>query len=385
MTRDLLLVSISLFTWGLGEGMFIFFQPLYLQQLGADPRAIGGILGGVGIAMTVAHLPAGYISDRFGQRPLMWASWIIGLVATGIMALSSSITVFIIGMLMYAFTAFVVSPMNSYVAAVRGKLEVGWAFSIMQSMYNLGAVIGPTLGGIIAQQSSIVVIYRWAFLVFCISTAIIFFIRKTIPQPHLAAQPGEHVFTNRRFLAILPLLFLTTFGAYLPQPLTSNFLQNQRHLSLETIGNLGSIGSLGTSIIFLVLGKLNPILGLVLGQAFVGLFAGLLWQGNATIWYMLGFFFLGGFRLSRSMGMAFTQSLVHINSYGIAFGTVEAVNGLALVLAPLLAGFLFEQQPELIYLVALVLIFSSISLNIWLLPVLKRKHPAAVELAINPE
>ena len=384
MTRDLILVAVSLFTWGLGEGMFLFFQPLYLQQLGADPRAIGGILGGVGIAMTVAHLPAGYLSDRFGQRPLMWASWIIALAATGIMALSTSMAMFIVGMLLYAFTAFVVSPMNSYVAAMRGKLGVGWVFSIMQSMYNLGAVIGPTLGGIIAQQSSIIIIYRWAFLVFCVSTAIIFFIRKTIPQAHFESQPGEHAFTNRRFLALLPFLFLTTFAAYLPQPLTPNFLQNQRHLTLEEIGNLGSIGSLGTAVIFLTLGKLNPILGLVLGQAFIGLYAGFLWQGNATIWYMLSFFFLGGFRLSRSMGSAITQSMVHINSTGIAFGTVEAVNGLAMFLAPLLAGFLFEQQPELVYLVSLVLIFASISLNIWLLPGLKSKKTEG-QLAANLE
>ena len=48
---------------------------------------IGAILGAVGIAMTVAHLPAGYISDRIGQRPVMWTSWILGIAATGIMAM----------------------------------------------------------------------------------------------------------------------------------------------------------------------------------------------------------------------------------------------------------------------------------------------------------
>ena len=78
MDRDLLLVTISLFTWGLGEGLFIYFQPIYLQQLGADPIAIGAILGGMGITMTVVHIPAGLISDRFGRRPIMWLSWILG-------------------------------------------------------------------------------------------------------------------------------------------------------------------------------------------------------------------------------------------------------------------------------------------------------------------
>src|SRR5512137_2648843 len=101
MTRDLVLVAISLFTWGLGEGMFLIFQPLYLQQMGVDPKIIGVILGGAGIAMSMAQLPAGYLSDRIGQRPLMWASWVMGMLATGIMALAGSTAWFSIGILFY--------------------------------------------------------------------------------------------------------------------------------------------------------------------------------------------------------------------------------------------------------------------------------------------
>jgi len=377
MTRDLFLVALSLFTWGLGEGMFIFFQPLYLQQLGADPRTIGSILGGVAISMTVAHLPAGYISDRIGQRPLLWTSWVLALVATGMMAISHSMETFVAGLLLYGFTGFVVSPMNSYVAAVRGKLGVGWALSLTQSAYNLGAVIGPTLGGIIAMQSSIVAIYRVAFVIFCFSTAIIFFIRNQVPPARSKAEAAEPVLRNRRFLALLPLLFLMTFATYLPQPLTPNFLQNQRGLSLETIGNLGSISSLGTALIFLVMGTLNPLLGLILGQFFVCIYAAFIWQGNSNILYVIGFFFVGGFRLSRAMAAAFTQSFVHIRSTGLAFGIMEAFNGVAMFLAPLIAGMLFEKLPESVYMVSLCLIAGSIGLNIWLMPVLNKKNIAA--------
>ncbi|MGW8251084.1 MAG: MFS transporter, partial [Anaerolineales bacterium] len=70
MNRDLSLIAASLMVWGLGEGAFFSFQPLYLQQLGADPIAIGAILGAYGIAQTLAHIPAGYLADRFGRRPV---------------------------------------------------------------------------------------------------------------------------------------------------------------------------------------------------------------------------------------------------------------------------------------------------------------------------
>ena len=72
MNRNLILIAISLFAWGVGEGLFIYFQPLYLQQFGANPVLTGAVFSGMGIAMGLSQIPAGYLSDRYGSRSLMW-------------------------------------------------------------------------------------------------------------------------------------------------------------------------------------------------------------------------------------------------------------------------------------------------------------------------
>jgi len=77
MNRNLILLAFSLVTWGTGESMFLYFQPLDLQKLGADPVKIGVILGLAAVASIFVHIPAGYLADRFGRRPLIWSSWII--------------------------------------------------------------------------------------------------------------------------------------------------------------------------------------------------------------------------------------------------------------------------------------------------------------------
>jgi MFS family permease len=110
MSFDILIIAIAMFTWGIGEGLFLNFQPIYLQQLGADPLRIGVILSGFGFMMTISHIPAGYLSDRFGRKPLMIAAWILGLGATLIMALAPSLEIFVTGMLLYGLTMFVLSP-----------------------------------------------------------------------------------------------------------------------------------------------------------------------------------------------------------------------------------------------------------------------------------
>ena len=150
MNRNLALVSVSLLTWGAGEGLFLYFQTLYLQEWGADPLMIGSILGGMGVAMAVMQIPAGYLADRVGSRPVMWGSWLLGTAAAWLMALANSLPLFIAGMLTYGLTSFVLAPMNSYVTAVRGRWSPGRALTLVSAAYNLGAVIGPTIGGALA-------------------------------------------------------------------------------------------------------------------------------------------------------------------------------------------------------------------------------------------
>ena len=153
------------------------------------------------------------------------------------------------------------------------------------------------------------------------------------------------------------------FALYLPQPLTPNFLQNQRGLSLATIGQLGSLGSLGNVLIMLTLGNLPGSIGFLLGQVLVGLFAILLWRGTGFIWYGLGYFFIGGYRLCRLMILALVRPLVHPSQVGLAFGSLETANGLAIVLAPLLAGYLYQDHPSWIYPASLVLIATTLILS----------------------
>jgi hypothetical protein len=81
MNRNLILIALSLFIWGVGESMFYDFRPLYLQALGADPIAIGSIFRYCWRSDALSHIPAGYLSDRIGPLPLIRASWILGLVS----------------------------------------------------------------------------------------------------------------------------------------------------------------------------------------------------------------------------------------------------------------------------------------------------------------
>src|SRR5215211_8801135 len=138
MSRDVFLIVIAMLSAGIGEGIFYSFQPIYLGQLGADPLRIGMIFSGVGLMMSISPIPAGYLADHFGRKPLLVLAWILGTAAIWIMALAESLQLFIMGMLLYGMTNFVSSPLNSYITAARGKWSIGRAFTFVSASFNVG-------------------------------------------------------------------------------------------------------------------------------------------------------------------------------------------------------------------------------------------------------
>ena len=360
MIRDLILLAVALFTWGVAESMFLFFQPIYLKELGADPIRIGVILGGFGLMMISSHIPAGYLADRVGRKPVIVSAWVMGLVTAWIMALADSLPVFIIGMFLYGLTMFVISPLNSYVTAARGKLSVGRAITLISASYNLGAVIGPLLGGRVGEQFGLRQNYIFAGFLIMVSTLVVLFLR---PQP---VERVSHADTSNGWLRTSPYwyyvgaIFLAAFAMYLAQPLAPNYLAEQRSLSLEQIGLLYSATSLGVVLLNLILGSFPARTGFLIGQAAVGVYALILWQAVGLPWYILGFLLLGGYKAARNLGIAQVRELVPQAKIGFAYGLTETVSGTATVLAPLLAGYLYTQQPTWMFALSAGLIGISL-------------------------
>jgi MFS family permease len=373
MSRDLRLIALSLFAWGLGEGMFLYFQPLYLQKWGATPLEIGGILGMAGLAAALTMAPAGYLADRWGPRLLMWIAWILGTIAALTMAAANSLPAFVAGVVIYGLTAFVSAPMNSYLTSARGSWSVERTLTLISATYQFGAVAGPVVGGLIGEKLGLPFIYRFSAGLFLLSTVLIFFIRRPPTEEAHHDQPAVHksnqsLLKSPQFVMMLVMIFFSMFALYLPQPLTPIYLQNQQHLSTATIGALGSFGNLGTAVIMLVLGGLSAPVGLITGMGLVGLFALTLWQGHSLPVFFIGYFFIGGYRLSRSMVLAYSRTLVKAGEIGFAYGLAETGNSIATILAPLAAGYIYGRSPEMVYIISLAAIGVMIIINITRMP-----------------
>jgi len=364
LNRNLLFVALALLSWGFGEGLFFNFQAIYLKQLGSNEQEIGLILGAVGAAMAITHIPAGRLADRIGRRPLLIAAWLLGLTSTIIMALARTRSMFIVGMLGYGLTAFVSSPMGSYVTAARGQWSVQTALSLTTATFSLGMVLGPLVGGLIGQRYDLRTVYVVAAVGFGVSTLFLLFIKSQPLDVHDPNAPPLDLRYNTRLIGFIGVVAFAIFAMYLAQPLTPNFIHDVRGLQLDQVGQVFAIGALGNALLAVTLSLVKPRFGFALAQALVGGFALLIWRGASLPALLVAYFMLGGFRAGRPIALSQARSLVHESQMGLTYGVMETVSAVIFIVTPPLAGFLYKIDPVLNYPIALALISVSVIISL---------------------
>ena len=75
------------------------------------------------------------------------------------------------------------------------------------------------------------------------------------------------------------------------------------------------------------------------------------------------------------MTVAQARPLIRPAEIGVAYGIIETINSAAYILAPVLAGFLYNRSPDLVYPVSLVLIAVSLFASGWF--VYRNRHTHA--------
>jgi len=341
--------------------LFFNFVPIYLDnQFLLSKYEIGLVLGAFGLSMAITHIPAGRLADRVGRRPLLIIAWIVGLASTLVMGLAVVLPFFLVGLFGYGLTAFVASPLSSYVTAARGKLAVGTVLSLTTATFGMGMALGPVIGGWIGDQYGMRMSFLVAAATFVFSNVFILFIQSQPIDHHDPDAPPPSLLRNTGLVSFMGVLAFAIFSMYLSQPLTPNFLEGVRGLSLSEAGIIFTAGALGNSLLAIAFSRVDPRRGFLFAQSLVILFALFIWKGTSLPIFALGYFLLGGFRAGRPMAMAQARELVHDSQMGITYGIMETINAIIFIVTPPLAGLLFELDPIVVYPLAIGLIAVSI-------------------------
>ncbi len=108
----------------------------------------------------------GNLSDRFGRRRVLLVSLGVLTIDYIIMALAPSLLILFIGRIIAGVTAATYSACNAYVADVSKPEDRAKNFGLLGAGFGLGFVIGPVLGGLVAELGTRAPFYAAAALAF---------------------------------------------------------------------------------------------------------------------------------------------------------------------------------------------------------------------------
>jgi len=180
--------------------LFPFFALYITQKFGVGMTEAGLVLGTFSISSFVGGIIGGALTDRLGRKKLI----LFGLVASAITTLALGLVnefaiLFPLAMVIGIFSDVAAPAHQAMIADILPEHQRQEGFGIMRVVRNMAWIIGPSIGGFIANID-----FLWLFIIDAIVSclvALLFF--WFIPETKPAAKEGEK-----------PETFAQTFGGY---------------------------------------------------------------------------------------------------------------------------------------------------------------------------
>lgn len=351
--RDTRWVLVSYTLWGIGEGLWMFIQPLYVKSLGATPAQTGFVIGMWGLARMLFIVPVGMLADRWEARRLMLPGWYLGALGVAIMAAAPDWRWAAPGFFVYGISAIAIPITNLYLTQAarhdptrQPGLPIQTSLTLLWAAYSVGIVVTPGIGGWIGDHLSLRAVYVFSLFWFLLSTGAILQTSR-YPVPPRPAQ-GHNYRGLLRQSAVIAAFGLVTLGfaaVLTGQTLASRYLEEVHHYSRTSIGAFGSLSALGTALTSIVLGRLAAWRGYYAALALtLGAFVLLLISGAAPV-VVIAMILIGAYYTTRPLAVSVISLYVAEHQRGMAYALVDALAGLATLVGTNLCGELYGRDP----------------------------------------
>jgi MFS family permease len=186
LPRQVWILALGRLLSEIGSGFTIFYAPIFfVQQVGLSATSVGLALGSASISGVAGRLISGSYADRWGRKPVLLLSTLVGAIACFIFASTQDFPTLVIGCLVQGLGLGLYWPANEAIVAdltTGEERRIAYAFTRLAD--NIGMGVGIIAGGLLISSTGG---YRWLFIIdgisFCVFfLTIIFAIAETLPQ-----------------------------------------------------------------------------------------------------------------------------------------------------------------------------------------------------------
>lgn len=140
----------------IGIGLILPVMPALMQEVqGVDlshAALWGGLLASIYALMQFLFSPTiGNLSDRFGRRPVLLLSMAVIFLDYILMAFAHTIWLLLLGRIIAGIAAATMSTATAFMADISAPEKKAQNFGLVSAGFGLGFVLGPALGGMLAE------------------------------------------------------------------------------------------------------------------------------------------------------------------------------------------------------------------------------------------
>ena len=147
--RAILLIYTAAFSYQLTLGLIQVLVPLYALHLGYDLTLLGVIVASQAVFGLMLRLFAGAIADQFGERWVLWASFVTMVAGMVIFVLSGVFWMLILAQSFVGYSrATYWTATQSYVSRINPERS-GEVYGRLNGSGNAGGLIGAFLSGVL--------------------------------------------------------------------------------------------------------------------------------------------------------------------------------------------------------------------------------------------
>ncbi|GMX64235.1 multidrug efflux MFS transporter [Paenibacillus elgii] len=378
---NLIVLWVGQFLVMAGMTMIVPFLPLYLQELGLhDPHSVatwaGVIFAGNFVTSFIFQPIWGGLADRYGRKVMLLRSGFGMAIVMTLMGFSTSAWHLLLLRLLNGTVSGFVPAGVALMSATTPREKVGFAMGTLQSGAVAGSILGPFLGGLLAEWIG----FRNIFFVtgatlFAASLLAALLVKETFDAKKALQKPKQSMlaaFNELRRISQLPSLysvtFLIQFSLLSVMPLLPLFVQ-QLHGQDEMLafyaGLVGSVTGFSNMIASPIFGKLSDRIGpekilvtCLLGAAVASVpqaFVHNVWQLCAARFF-LGIFLGGLLPTVNALIRKYTPNGMESRSYSFNTSALALGNMLGPVVGGAISGVMTIQQ---LFLVSAVLLLIN--------------------------
>lgn len=374
----LYILMLNLFIALLGQGMVIPILPDYLKQFDAAGTAAGYLVAAFGAAQFLFSPIGGQLSDKWGRKKLIMFGLFLTVLSDLMFAASTSLQLLYFARFIGGIGLGLMVPSNmAYVADITTPGTRAKGMGYLGAAMNLGMVLGPGLGGIIA-EFGIRVPYFFAAGLGLIATLLTIFLPETLTlekRQSLSKQTNREPIT-RQFLnsfrtpyfRYLLLILVMTFGLVNYETVYALFVEQKYGFNAGKISIIITVGAVVGIIVQVwlldwIIKRLSEMKLIRLSLIMTGI-ALLLMLIKINLGYLLAvsalFFAFNAF-------LRPTVSSLIANAAGDRQGYASGLNttytSIGNILGPMIAGGLFDKHIDLPYILGAIILLATLFLT----------------------